>query len=223
MVKIAAMMRVPAPALFSRVLLSLCFVTSHAASPATSSVVSNIVPRTDSVTGEILDIHDGVTIRINDTFFFYGAGYGQCVEMSSGCASVKVGACGFNINHTVNLAVSQDLVNWQLVGTVLTPENRPEGILFSPWVTQSASTGLWVLWFNILPTPGGQGDFDAAFYAVATSESPYGPFVTVNQNVTGVAYNQLPDAPSIFVDDDGKGYIAFTHENTHINNVQECE
>ena len=75
---------------------------------------------------------------------------------------------------------------------------------------------------NMLPVENGQGVFDAAYYAVATSDTPGGPFTTVRVNVTGVAFTRLPDAASIFVDDnDGSGYIAFTHEDSHINNVQQ--
>lgn len=187
---------------------------------AGSSVVSNVNPRVDSLTGQILDIHDGTTIRINDTFYWYGAGYGGCIEQSSGCASLQVGACGFQLNHTVNLATSTDLVNWTFVGTVLPLGNRPDGIMFSPTIARSASTGLFVLWVNILPVVNGQGNFDASFYAAFTSESPLGPFVIANPNITGVGYTRLPDAPFLFVDDDGKGYVAFTHEDSHINSVQ---
>jgi hypothetical protein len=94
--------------------------------------------------------------------------------------------------------------------------------MFSPWVAQSATTGLWVLWFNVLPVINGQGQFDAAFYVSATSPSPFGPFVVANPNITGVAYSRLPDAPSIFVDPaTGNGYVAFTHEDTHVNNIQQ--
>jgi beta-xylosidase len=168
-----------------------------------------------------MDIHDGNTIRIGNTFYWYGAGYGDCIEMSTGCASLAVGSCGFNLNHTVNLATSTDLIHWIFHGAVLTPEDRAEGILFSPWVTLSKSTGLYVLWFNLLPVIDGHGDFDHSYYSVATSRDPRGPFTVVHHNVTGLAYNQLPDAASIFVDDDGQGYIAFTHEDTHINHVQQ--
>ena len=227
---------------------------------AATARVSNVAPRVDAATGKTLDIHDGNTLRIGDEFYWFGASYGLCTEMATGCASVKVrarraprpslhahtlllstlfkqcavrrprthplsrrqvGACGFNMNHTVSLAVSSDLVTWSLVGTVLPVANRPTGILFSPWVARSAATGLYVMWYNMLPTPGGQGDFDAAYYAIATSASPRGPFTTVAVNVTGIAYARLPDAPSIFVDDDGAGYIAFTHEDTHVNHVQQ--
>ena len=134
---------------------------------------------------------------------------------------MQVGACGFNLNHTVNLATSKDLVTWTLVGSVLDSTTRPTGIIFSPWVARSTSTGDYVLWYNVLPVVGGQGDFDAAYYAIATSRNPAGPFTTVRLNVTGLAYTRLPDAASIFVDDDGAGYIAFTHEDTHINHVQQ--
>lgn len=187
---------------------------------AASSTVSNSQPRVDVGTGQILDIHDGNTIRIGNQFFWYGAGYGNCTEMATGCASVQVGSCGFNLNHTVQLATSPDLVHWTYQGEVLPVQNRPYGIMFSPWVAYSPSTKKYVLWFNILPVVNGAGNFDAAYYAVATSDSPTGPFQTVTVNVTGIAYTRLPDAPSIFVDDDGSGYIAFTHEDTHINHVQ---
>jgi hypothetical protein len=186
-----------------------------------SVVVSNTVPRVDSVTGAIMDIHDGTTLLLDGVYYWYGAGYGNCTEQSSGCASIAVGACGFNLDHVVNLATSPDLVTWTFQGAVLTPENRPAGIMFGPWVARSAATGQFVIWVNILPVVEGQGDFDASYYAVMTSASPLGPFVTANPNVTGVAYSSLPDSPSIFVDDDGTGYIAFTHEDTHINNVQQ--
>ena len=112
-------------------------------------------------------------------------------------------------------------MTWTLVGAVLAVADRPAGIVFSPWVARSAATGLFVLWFNVLPVVNGGGDFDAATYAVATAASPRGPFKTVVANVSGVAYKMLPDAPAIFVDDDGAGYIAFTHEDSHVNNVQQ--
>jgi len=204
----------------SSIILLLVFFLSEilCKSPSKTAVVSNILPKRDQ-SGAIMDIHDGNTIRVGDTFFWYGAGYGPCTEMSTGCASLAVGSCGFNTNHTVNLATSVDLEHWEFHGTVL-PE-RPYGILFSPWVARSKSTGKYVLWFNLLPVIDGRGDFLHSYYVVAASETPYGPFEIVNKNVTGIAYHQLPDAPSIFVDDDMSGYVAFTHESSHINHVQQ--
>jgi len=59
--------------------LNVVFASLAAARPKVSNV-SNILPRRDSLTGAILDIHDGNTIRVGDTFFWYGAGYGECNE-----------------------------------------------------------------------------------------------------------------------------------------------
>ena len=187
---------------------------------AASSIVSNAAPRVDAATGQILDIHDGTTIRVGDTFYWFGASYGGCTEMATGCASIAVGNCGFQLNHTVSLATSTDLVNWTLVGSILPLANRPPGILFGPTVARSSATGAWVLWANILPVVNGSGDFDASFYAAFTSPTPEGPFVLAVANISGLAYTRLPDSPFLFVDDDGRGYVAFTHEDTHINHVQ---
>jgi hypothetical protein len=186
-----------------------------------ASNVSNVLPRVDNATGAILDIHDGQTLRVGDTFWWYGASYGGCTEQAGGCDSLDVGACGFQLNHSVSAAFSTDLVHWTLVPDVLAVSARPSGIMFSPWVAYSPATSKYVMWFNMLPVENGEGVFDLAYYAVATSESPSGPFETVRVNVSGVAFDKLPDAASIFMDDDGKGYIAFTHEDSHINNVQE--
>ena len=185
-----------------------------------SSVLSNIAPRLD-VNGNILDLHDGTTIRVNDTFWWYGASYGGCKEQSSGCASLDVGACGFQLNHTVGAAFSKDLKTWTLVPDILPLSSRPSGIMFSPWVAFSPATQKYVLWYNMLPVENGAGVFDEAYYAIAVSDTPGGPFNTVKVNVTGLAFKELPDAASIFVDDSGEGYIAFTHEDSHINNVQQ--
>jgi hypothetical protein len=211
--------RAAAPALLLAALLLAA--PAAAAAAAASSVVSNTAPRVDATTGAILDIHDGVTIRVGDTFYWYGASYGGCVEQPTGCASIAVGKCGFNLNHSVALATSTDLVSWSLVGDVLPPAARPPGILFSPTVARSAATGNYVLWVNILPVVNGSGDFDASFYAAFTAPSPAGPFTLAVANVTGIGYTRLPDAPYLFVDPaTGAGYVAFTHEDTHVNHVQ---
>jgi beta-xylosidase len=201
--------------IFHLFLLLLSIVSATLFSTAT---VSNIKPHLDQ-NGNIMDLHDGNTLRIGDTFFWYGAGYGDCKEQSSGCASLAVGSCGFNLNHTVNLATSSDLVHWTFHGSILPA--RPDGILFSPFLARSNSTGMYVLWFNLLPVINGNGDFEHSYLALAASVSPYGPFKMMNNNVTGLAYRELPDGPALFVDDDGAGYLALTHESSHINLVQQ--
>jgi len=158
----------------------------------TRLTVSNVAPRVDAATGLTLDIHDGTTLRVGDVFWWYGASYGGCTEQAGGCDSVDVGACGFQLNHTVSAAYSYDLVTWNLVPDVLNVSARPYGILFSPWVAFSPATQKYVMWYNMLPVVNGQGVFDAAYYAVATSVAPGGPFETVRVNITGLAYCQAP-------------------------------
>lgn len=192
---------------------------------AKQTIVSNARPRVDSKR-QILDIHDGNIVRVGDVFYWYGAGYGGCTECSghSGCCDTKVGACGFNLNHTVNLATSTDLVHWENKGTVLTAaEHGANSVMFSPWVARSPTTKLYVMWYTLLPALAtGHVNFPASYYAVAASASPDGPF-KFRQNVTGLAYKGLPDAGGVLVDDDGKAYIAFTHEDTHEQSVQELD
>jgi len=50
--------------------------------PPTSVTVniSNVSPRLDT-DGQIMDIHDGNTLLINGTYFYYGASYGDCLEV----------------------------------------------------------------------------------------------------------------------------------------------
>ena len=210
-------------AVLAAAVLLLAPLASGSAARAVATV-NNTAPKVDAATGAVLDIHDGNTVRVGATFYWFGASYGACTEPpgADGCGGAAVGSCGFGTNHTVSLATSADLVTWSLVGVVLPVESRPPGILFSPWVARSAATGLWVLWVNILPVKDGGFSFDAAYYATFTADSPAGPFAIANRNVTGLAYTELPDAASVFVDDaDGAGYIAFTHEDSHINHVQE--
>lgn len=79
---------------------------TNLAGPPRVANMSNTVPRVDSKSGQIMDIHDGNILLVNGTFFWYGAGYGYCKEQTTGCANGTVGNCGFTLNHTVNLATS---------------------------------------------------------------------------------------------------------------------
>lgn len=157
-----------------RAALGACLLSIAAATLVT---ISNIDPRVDT-TGAILDAHDGDVLIVNGTYFWYAAGYGDCVERNSttGCEGGFNG-CGFLTNHSVNLFTSTDLVTWTSHGNVLPVANRPNATLFSPKAIYNAATQTYVLWYNFYP---------AYSYGVATSASPYGPFVTIS-NMTGAS------------------------------------
>jgi len=186
-------------------------LASAAAAPVT---ISNILPRRDT-TGAIMDMHDGnVLTGLADhpgVYFWYAAGYGECVERNSttGCAGGFSG-CGFYNNHTVNLFTSTDLVTWQPHGNVLPEANRVDHILFSPKVIHNPATQLYVLWYNYVP---------AYSYAVATSATPFGPFRTVNTTAGasfqyGYPTNSNIGDFSLLLDDDGAAYMLYS-ANAH--------
>ena len=137
-------------------------------------MLSNVAPRRDT-TGAIIDAHDGNVLLVDGIYYYYAAGYGLCPERNSttGCAGGFTG-CGFYNNHSVNLYTSADLSSWTFRGNVLPIANRVDAILFSPKIVYNALTKLYVLWYNYVPSYS---------YAVATSPSLYGPFVTVNSTV----------------------------------------
>lgn len=98
----------------SLLLLGLCLCCLPLPIHARSVTISNILPRRD-VNGQIMDIHDGNTLYLDGTYYYYGASYGLCHEFDgdNGCANTTVGACGFQLNHNVSLFTSQDLVTWK--------------------------------------------------------------------------------------------------------------
>lgn len=178
-------------------------------------MIDNTVPRTD-VNGVIMDIHDGNILHINDTFFYYGASYGECTEFSGvdGCKTFALGNCGFQNNHNLSLFTSRDFVEWTPAPTnpvfQFTSANQPQGIMFCPKVVYNRRTSMYVLWFNWFYNPT-----QISFIGVATSLSPFGPFDVVTSQVVGLRYTNPGDF-GLLVDDDDSGYIVYTSiDNGH--------
>lgn len=176
---------------------------------STSITISNVKPRTDT-TGNIMDIHDGNFVFLNNTYYYFGAAYGTCLEPAgdSGCAGAAVGACGFQTNHNVTLFTSTDLQTWTNKGFVFGMSDAgisSDAIMFCPKVLYRQRTNDWVLWMNWIDG----ADFSHSFYASAVSFSPEGPFKIVNKNISTLAFTDLGDF-NLFVDDDQTAYIIYT-------------
>eukprot|EP01043_Picozoa_sp_COSAG02_P075920 COSAG02_NODE_15875_length_1134_cov_1.394203_1_plen_190_part_10 len=148
-------------------------------SPTAAGKISNVVSRTDT-DGAIVNAHDGQIVHENGTYYWFAAGYDACHESTglngcAGCSGKPIGpdcGCGFEANTSVNLYTSTDLVSWAAHGNVLPMSTRPHATsLFSPRALYNDKTGLWVLWYNFVPHYS---------YAVATSRSPFGPFITAD-------------------------------------------
>ena len=173
---------------------------------ATPVNISNVVPRRDT-DGAILDAHDSKVVLKDGIYHWFAASYGNCTEPkgNSGCASVAIGACGFQTDHNVSLYTSADLVTWKNEGVVFSAMGLlpPQSVLFAPKTVWNAKTQMWVMFFNYIT-----GSFSNSFYGVAQSPTPTGPFAIVNHDVA-LRYQDNGDE-NLFVDDDATAYLIYT-------------
>eukprot|EP00039_Didymoeca_costata_P029595 m.25384 g.25384 ORF g.25384 m.25384 type:complete len:365 (-) comp7701_c0_seq2:32-1126(-) len=198
-----------------------------------ASTFSNVLPRRDT-DGNIVNAHDGQIVSENGTYYWFAAGYLNCTEWPgmNGCQGCSIHhtsigpgcGCGFEAATAVNLYTSSDLASWTFHGNVLPLNQRPANTsLFSPRAIYNDHTKNWVLWYNYVPNYS---------YAVATSLSPFGPFVTKNASAgASFRYGNPPGYPpnsrigdfSLFKDDDGTGYMLYSHDPSpdgHGNNYK---
>jgi hypothetical protein len=162
------------------------------------------VPRLD-VNGKQLDAHAGHLAYWNGTYYLYGDTYGCGFAWKQPNAPF----CGFRVY------TSPDLVAWTDRGTLFdattdTWQKRCNGNTygcFRPKVVLNASTHQYVLWFN---------SYDNVFgYHVLESDNPIGPFTEIGEPKLAVNANAMPAGlndgdENLFVDADGKAYLAYT-------------
>ncbi|MCA1595698.1 MAG: family 43 glycosylhydrolase [Chloroflexi bacterium] len=110
--------------------------------------------------------------------------------------------------------LSADLIHWIDLGVMFDASDPywqrwcGAGTMgcFDPRMAHNKRTGKWVLWFNAYNAPSG--------YAVLTSDQPTGPFARQPFPRLGVgnvpASSKSNGAGSLFVDDDGTAYLAYT-------------
>ena len=159
--------------------------------------INNIEPRRD-VAGEIIDAHGGCLQLFDGRFYLYGMAYGT-------------NESSLALNCPFRVYSSPDLERWTYEGELL--KDQPRGVSYTrPCVVFNPHTHKYVLWYNWFPKLwNGQT-------AVATSDTPVGPFTIVNPNVlvfwsrpgdTNI-FGSCPGDGSLFVDDDGTGYYIYT-------------
>ena len=148
--------------------------------------INNIMPRRD-VAGEIIDAHAGCLQFFDGRFYLYGMAYGT-------------NESSLALNCPFRVYSSPDLERWTYEGELL--KDQPTGVYTRPSVVFNPHTHKYVLWYNWFPKLwNGQN-------AVATSDTPVGPFTIVNPNVP--VFGSRPGDGSLFVDDDGTGYYIYT-------------
>src|ERR1035441_3875144 len=151
-----------------------------------TATINNIEPRRD-VAGKIIDAHGGCLQFFEGRYYLYGTAFGTNESSTA-------------LNCPFRVYSSPDLERWTYAGELL--KDQPRGVYTRPCVVFNPHTHKYVLWYNWLPKLwNGQ-------IAVATSDSPVGPFTIVNPNVR--VFGSRPGDGSLFVDDDGTGYYIYT-------------
>jgi hypothetical protein len=174
--------------------------------PAAARLVtlSNALPRLDT-DGNVIDCHSGNMVAVNGTFFWYGERY----DNVSG-----VGPSPPLLRPRLVVYTSSDLLAWQNRGEVFsTWPNYPYGTFFTPWAIYDAARDQFVLWFNAYEHGCCLGD-----WGVATSRDGL-RFDVLSMHVKG-KYGAV-DCNSVFVDDDGAGYVLYTSEDAdHTHSIE---
>jgi hypothetical protein len=188
---------------------TVAFVAAGPASAAYSTTITNFDAAGNATVrfdtrGNAVDAHDGEISVFNGVYYLYGTSY-DCGYRWQGAGSPF---CGFKVYS------STDLVHWTDRGFLFDAtsgvwQTRCNGSTygcFRPHVVYNASTQSYVLWVNVYDISVG--------YRVFTSSQPTGPFteapvptLAVNSNAP-VGVNNGDH--SVFVDDNGTAYLAYT-------------
>lgn len=167
-------------------LLALAVITSVSGLTMTADEMPQILgERFPDTAGNHINAHGGNIIRVDSTYYWYGEHRGDGTPGS--------------YQQGVTCYSSQNLRDWEYRGIVLGVSNEAGspiergGIIERPKVVWCPATGRYVMWFhNELK---GQG-YGAARAAVATSDSPTGPFTLkssgrVNPGITPLGMGDL--------------------------------
>lgn len=192
--------------------------------------------------GRPVNAHGGGILVHGGTYYWYGEikqGKTYLPEVNKSWGGTRVDVTG------VSCYSSLDLLSWKNLGNVLPAVNDPSSdlhpgkVLERPKVIHNAKTKKFVMWFH-----SDSLDYAAAACGVAVSDAPEGPFQYLGSfrpnagrwpvNVTD-ADKKDPKAPlvrdfekgqmardmTVFVDDDGKGYLFTASEDNATMHISE--
>jgi len=163
------------------------------------------------ITGEASVLVGPAGTPYSGFYYFYFNNWGGCSGVNcctslTGCASCCFNppsakypdACVYTTNHSVVVYKTPDFSTWIFLGEALPEKARKAGIEFRPQVVYNNLTKQFVMWYEDRWT-GQTG------YAVAVSDTPEGPFKTVEDTVKVSGPGRVGDY-DIFIDDDAVGY-----------------
>lgn len=174
-------------------------------SPAAASGIQRL-----DTSGNQVDAHDGELLFWNNQYVWIGTAYGKqgtsCYFELNNPASQF---CGFKAYTS-----STPAGPWSDHGTLFDPKPwqgrcaPPNFGCFRPHEAYSAATGKWVLWANVSDSATQPGDGQVQAW---TAASPLGPFIAAGRPTLHGNYGpQLDGDLTIWTDDDGTGYAAYT-------------
>ncbi len=169
-------------------------------SGSTAPAVQNDVFWKDTSGNPIFSQGGGV-LKVGNTYYWYGAKYNGAVTYYNNPSA------GMNSDTSLNAITaysSTDLVHWKFEGNVMAASDVGGG----GWVGRigvayNANTGKYVLVSQL--------NSELMF---ATSSTPNGHFTLAGtQSSIGNVVNNMSGDQSVFVDDDGQAYLAFSNKS----------
>jgi hypothetical protein len=186
-------------------------------------VLSNLALPVDTA-GNALLTGEATLVQSSGVWYLYTNNWGGCPGVDC-CTMGKCAACCFSppspaypdacvytANHSVVVYATTDFETWSFGGVALPVSTRRAGTEFRPQVIPPSPTrSTWLMWYEDRWTEGKTNPG----YALATSATPFGPFVTADDTVVIPGQGRVGDY-DLFVDEDGTCY----HVRTGITVVQ---
>ncbi|MDG6107626.1 cellulose binding domain-containing protein [Dactylosporangium aurantiacum] len=166
--------------------------------PAGGAVVQNDVFWKDT-SGNPIYSQGGGVLKVGNTYYWYGAKYNGAVTYYNNPGAGKNGDTSFN---AITAYSSTDLAHWKFEGNVLTAADLGgAGWVGRIGVARNPNTGKYVLISQL-----------NSGLVFATSSTPNGHFTkAATQATIGNVVNDMTGDQSVFVDDDGQAYLAFSN------------
>ncbi|HZP50409.1 family 43 glycosylhydrolase [Actinocrinis sp.] len=174
-------------------------VGNRAAAAATGATIQNDVFWKDT-SGNPIYSQGGGVIQVGSTYYWYGAKYNGAVTYYNNPAAGKSGDVSIS---AITCYSSTDLVHWKFEGNAMTPSDTGGGWVGRIGIMHNPNTGKYVL-----IAQAGSG------LVFGTSSTPNGHFTrAATQSSIGNVTTGMSGDQSIFVDDNGQAYLAFSNKS----------
>ncbi|KAK9822529.1 hypothetical protein WJX74_001729 [Apatococcus lobatus] len=164
--------------------------------------------------GVVIQAHAGCVIHHHGLYYMYG-------ENKAGRTYQPKNPGGWSTSHVdmigVSVYTSKDLLRWEPHGLALRPFQHPDliagNVLERPKVLYNANTSQFVMWMHI-----DTSDYEAARIGVAVADHPLGPFQYLR---SFRPHGQQSRDLTIFKDDDGLAYVAYSSEDNLVMHISQ--